>query len=226
VSFLRGAICGVLLGICALSCALDGEALSEHEKADLFAKAKEAFAEGNELRAGDAAAARRKYALAAALFERIAQEGGVRNGKLYYNVGNAYFLQDRIGEAILNYRKAERLIPRHADLRKNLKAARILRKDQIETPARKKVMEVLFFWHYDLSLFARFVLFIVCFNAVWILSAVPVLRRNVELRVPILAAAVLFTRERNSLCSTRGETGFTSNSWTAGPAGSPVRARV
>ena len=179
--------------LAAPACAAAGteDPLTEREKSDLFAEATTAFAEGNRLRTDDAARARQKYALAAALFERIVKEGEVRNGKLYYNIGNAYFLQNKAGLAILNYRRAERLMPRHADLRENLRAARIQRRDQVETPSRRKVMEVLFFWHYDFSVFTRFVLFVVCFAAVWALSMIAVVRRTRAMRIPIAVAAFL-----------------------------------
>lgn len=166
-------------------------ALSASEKADIFSRAKSAFEEGNSLREKDAASARLKHALAAQLFERIARDGAVRNGKLYYNIGNSYFLQDKIGQAILNYRKAEKLITRHGDLKRNLNAARIMRKDQIETPAQKKILEILFFWHYDFSLYVRFIMFAVCFGILWIISALPVLRPGVNVRRPVAAAAIL-----------------------------------
>lgn len=168
-------------------------ALSPVEKADLFSRAKSAFEEGNALRAKDVASARSKYALASQLFERIARDGSVRNGKLYYNIGNACFLQDKIGQAILNYRRAEKLIPRHGDLRKNLNAARIVRKDQIETPAQKKILEILFFWHYDFSLYVRFILFVVCFGALWVTAALPLLRPGMNVRRPVATAALLST---------------------------------
>jgi len=191
VRTVRAIICAVLLGVPACAAASGGETLSARDRADLFAEATTVFAEGNRLRTSDAAQARQRYALAAALFERIAREGGVRNGKLYYNIGNAYFLQDRIGEAILNYRKAELLIPRHADLRENLRAARIQCRDQIETSSRRKVMEVLFFWHYDFSLFTRFVLFAICFASVWVLAGIAALKRSRGMRAPIVIASML-----------------------------------
>ena len=56
---------------------------------------------------------------AAGLYERIIREGGISNGYLYYNLGNCYLVQGEIGKAILNYRRAERLIPGFGNLREN-----------------------------------------------------------------------------------------------------------
>ncbi|MFC1671767.1 hypothetical protein ACFL01_01395, partial [Planctomycetota bacterium] len=162
-----------------------------HEKADLFSRAKKAFSEGNALRAQKPLAARQEYARAASLFERIAREGGVRNGKLYYNIGNAYFLNDQMGQAILCYRKAERLIPRHDDLTRNLSAARMRRKDKIEVETRTKAMEILFFWHYDFSLRARFILCVLFLEAILALAILSLLKPQRRNHWPMATAAVL-----------------------------------
>lgn len=57
-------------------------------------------------------------------------ELGIRNGHLYYNLGNTYFALDRLGDAILWYERAMRYIPRHEDLRVNLDYARSQRTDE------------------------------------------------------------------------------------------------
>ncbi len=179
----------ILLMLCASSAA--GETLSAHEKADMFSRAKKAFSEGNTLRAQKPLAARQEYSRAASLFERIASEGRVRNGKLYYNIGNVCFLNDQIGRAILNYRKAERLITRHDDLKRNLNAARLRRKDRIEVETRTKAMEILFFWHYDFSLRARLILCVLCLEVILALATLGLLRPQHRTRWPIVTAAVL-----------------------------------
>ncbi len=44
---------------------------------------------------------------------------GYTNGNLYYNVGNAYLKQGEIGQAIANYERAGKYIPRDGDLSAN-----------------------------------------------------------------------------------------------------------
>lgn len=58
---------------------------------------------------------------------------GFRSAKLYYNLGNACFKDDRLGEAILNYRRARLLAPGDEDIRYNLSVAESRTKDRIET---------------------------------------------------------------------------------------------
>ncbi len=71
-----------------------------------------------------------KYAEAIRTYERIIQ-GGVRNGHVYYNLGNAYYKQEQIGRAILAYERASRLMPRDDDLQSNLALANERTVDQI-----------------------------------------------------------------------------------------------
>lgn len=81
-----------------------------------------AFDEGTaHYRAGD-------YAAAAAAFERAAETGWM-SGALYYNLGNAYFRQDEIGQAVRYYEKARRLLPDNEELRHNLELARARSED-------------------------------------------------------------------------------------------------
>jgi len=56
---------------------------------------------------------------------------GFESGSLYYNLGNSYFKKSQLGEAILNYEKAMRLIPRDSDLKSNYEYARSLIKGGI-----------------------------------------------------------------------------------------------
>ena len=71
------------------------------------------------------------YHAAAGYYEEILSRG-LSSVKLYYNLGNAYFKEDRLGEAILNYRRALRLSPGSDDIRYNLGVAEARTKDNIE----------------------------------------------------------------------------------------------
>jgi len=56
---------------------------------------------------------------------------GYESGNLYYNLGNSYFKAGYLGEAILYYERARRLIPRDGDLYSNYNYARSLVKGNI-----------------------------------------------------------------------------------------------
>ncbi|MEE4196130.1 MAG: tetratricopeptide repeat protein [Bacteroidales bacterium] len=64
-------------------------------------------------------------------YEMILQNG-YESAALYYNLGNAYYKQNIIDKAILNYERALLLKPNHEDIRYNLQIANQLTIDRIE----------------------------------------------------------------------------------------------
>ncbi len=144
----------------------------------LFNQANQYFREANST--GDPEQANKLYQQAILSFERIIDEGGIQNAKLYYNLANAYFLQGQLGKAILNYRRAAKL-GNDSDIQKNLNFARSQRKDQVAIKTERRVLHTLFFWHYDFSQKTKFLLMciffgIVCLNvtmAIWFYRSVP-----------------------------------------------------
>jgi len=70
------------------------------------------------------------YIDAAAAYEYMLQE--TPSAGLYYNLGNAYFRQDELAKAILNYERALRLKPYYDDARYNLSFAQSRIIDNIE----------------------------------------------------------------------------------------------
>ena len=63
---------------------------------------------------------------------RAIEAQGLVSAKLYYNLANACFKQERLAEAILCYRRALRLAPGDEDIRHNLSVAEARTKDTIE----------------------------------------------------------------------------------------------
>jgi tetratricopeptide (TPR) repeat protein len=72
-----------------------------------------------------------QFAEAAAAYQSLA-DSGVRDGDLYYNLGNAYFKAGDVGRAIVNYRRAQQLLPRDADIAANLQLARAQTVDRLK----------------------------------------------------------------------------------------------
>ena len=63
------------------------------------------------------------YAEAAQVYEQLLSQG-MTHSSLYYNLGNAFYVQGDLGRAILNYQRAARLDPRDPEIRANLALAR------------------------------------------------------------------------------------------------------
>ncbi|MGL1901142.1 MAG: tetratricopeptide repeat protein [Fibrobacterales bacterium] len=72
-----------------------------------------------------------KYAQAVQFFESCTNEG-VNSWVLYYNLGNAWYRQAKLGKAILYYEKSLLLNPGEPDVEANLEFARALIQDKQE----------------------------------------------------------------------------------------------
>ncbi|MGB5106656.1 MAG: hypothetical protein WBP29_05445 [Candidatus Zixiibacteriota bacterium] len=75
-----------------------------------------------------------KFVESATAFQGIIDRG-YSSPQLFYNAGCAYYKAGKIGYAIANFRRAERLSPEDADIRANLEFARLYTVDKIEASA-------------------------------------------------------------------------------------------
>ena len=142
-------------------------ALQKEQVYSLFTQANQFFREANTT-ANDPDHAEKLYEKAILNYEKIISDGRIRNSKLFYNLGNAYFLKDDIGRAILNYRRAEKLDKSDTNIQKNLAFARSRRIDTVDVKTEERILETLFFWHYDFSIKTKFVVTCLCFAIVCI----------------------------------------------------------
>jgi hypothetical protein len=164
--------------------------ISKNQVYSLFSQANESFRQANSVR--DLEKAKRLYEESILAFERIIDEGQVKNAKLYYNLGNAYFLKGNIGKAILNYRRAEKLDGSDANIRKNLTFARSKRIDKVGMKTEKRVLQTLFFWHYDFAIKTKFLLACIFLGIVCICAAGIIwFGRSAPLMAPAIICAIL-----------------------------------
>jgi len=77
---------------------------------------------------------------------------GVENAAVYYNLGNACFRQNRMGEAILGFERALRFAPGDPDIENNLRFAQANIVDRVSEPERGFVESALRAFHTMLSL--------------------------------------------------------------------------
>ena len=89
------------------------------------------------------------YQTAIAEFSKIA-DIGIKNGKLFYNLANAYLKNGDIGHAVYWYERALKLMPHDPDLKFNHEYALTLVKDEKED-TRTPILRVFFFWQQLLS---------------------------------------------------------------------------
>ena len=103
---------------------------------ELFFEANRAYKEG-------------RYQQAVDGYQQLADKG-FANGDLYYNLGNACLRAGQLGPAILNYKRAQVLIPRDADLNYNLRFALDQTKDAVSRS--QNYLNQAFFWLDSLTL--------------------------------------------------------------------------
>ncbi len=140
--------------------------LAQPESA-IFDEANDSFRRANELLTNDPKQAADLYRRAALRYGRLLDEQGIRNSKLFYNLGNAYFQLGDIGRAILNYRQAERLDPADLNVQRNLAFARTKRQDKLDPAAAGQVVRTLLFWHFEWSRVTRMRLFAAAWMLMW-----------------------------------------------------------
>ncbi len=194
---------GVALALCTvLAVALPAMQLEATDGADVWSRFREAEAsarQANELLRTAPDKARALLEKAALYYEAVHREGGIENGKLFYNLGNIYFRLGDIGKAILSYRRAERFIPNDVNLQQNLSYARSRRIDKIEPMPQTQVLRTLFFWHYDLGGSARAWLFALASGMLWLFASLYLLKRKPWLRSTAIGWAVICVSLMGSL---------------------------
>lgn len=134
-----------------------------------------------------------RFADAATAFTTIA-DNGVRNGKLYYNIGNACFKNGDIGHALLWYERALKLLPHDPDLRFNYEYVQSLTRDE-KADKELPLVRILFFWKYLLSR-SQIQWAAIVFNLIfWTLVAVRMIRRKTAFQTVahvVLAIGLVF----------------------------------
>jgi tetratricopeptide (TPR) repeat protein len=186
-----GAISFAAISIALLAAPARCARLGDAEIGAHLAEAEQAFRRGMELDASDPDSARACYVQAILHFERIVNDGGMRNGPLFYDIGNAYFRAGDIGRAILNYKRASLYMANDQNLQQNLEYARNRRADRIEVKQREQVYRTLFFIHYDIPSRMRLGIFAASFAALWIAAAIRLFTRAGVLKIIIAVGAVV-----------------------------------
>jgi len=178
----------VLIGLFTLCLAAPcRSAMPKEQVYSLFTQANQFFREANTT-TNEPDKAQKLYEKAILNYEKIINDGWIKNPKLYYNLANAYFLKEDIGRAILNYLRAESLDKADTNIQKNLAFARSKRIDKVPIKTEKRILETLFFWHYDFSIRTKFLVMCIFFALVCI-SGIIMLWRGKS--AGLLATAVI-----------------------------------
>ena len=87
---------------------------------------------------------------------RSCADDGLNDADLFYNLGNAYFRNGKLGFAIFYYKKALRLRANDEDILHNLKYAQVMTRDKVDEDGEENpILASLFRIHHAISLKAQ-----------------------------------------------------------------------
>jgi tetratricopeptide (TPR) repeat protein len=129
---------------------------SSKQSQELFDEANKIFRRALDLSKTDPERARALFDESLLRYETLLSRGQIVNGRLYYNLGNIHYMRGELGYAILNYRRAQRLIPADRLLLTNLKVSRAKVRTAIPLDSGSKVLDLLILWHEDIPRALRF----------------------------------------------------------------------
>ena len=115
----------------------------------------------------------KNYQDAADIFIKLIDQG-VKNGYLYYNLGNTYIRLGNISSSIVYYLRAKQLIPRNANLEANLRYAISQTQDQLSPPKKRLITDILF-WiesinlieHCIILFFTNIIFWLICIGSLY-----------------------------------------------------------
>lgn len=127
------------------------EAFAGDSAADTFFRANKEYSAGQKAMAGrkqeDAV---QEFEQAVSLYEQLIESGFI-NGQIYYNLGNAYYRLGMPGKAIMYYRRAEKLLPRDADIKANINLLKHDFVDRETIGQTPEILKVACFWYFYLN---------------------------------------------------------------------------
>lgn len=150
-----------MLLVCSLQLAADVAMAQQASSDELLALAIDAYASA--LDTEDRDLRLETFHRAEMLFGRVVASGA-ESPELYTNLGNAALQAERLGPAVLAYRRALVLDPDHARALQNLEHARGLQPDWVPRPEQAGVLDSFFFWHRTIPRDERAFAAAVCFG--------------------------------------------------------------
>lgn len=187
---LRRCLTAAMLAVALASQVVAG-AMSRARRSEVFYQAQRAYEQALQVADSDAARAEKLLGESANGFQALVDDGVV-NGRLYYDLGNAYVRLKQTGRAILYYRKAQRYLADDARLVEGLRVARGLRRNDIPVTGQTALVHALLFWHYSSTLRGRATVGIVAYVLFWLGAIGATFIPHVAWRYILVVLAVLW----------------------------------
>jgi tetratricopeptide (TPR) repeat protein len=176
---------------CTLAAQAHGDATTREHQIEVLVSAQQAYDRASDLRTSRPSEAKRLYQESASGFQSLVHSG-VRNGRLFYNLGNACMQTGQLGQAILNYRRALRLMPGDPQVLHNLDAARAQQRTPIAISNERVALRTLLSWHYDIPGRTRFAIGVAFYLMFWVLLALRWILPNIRWSFGAVPCALLW----------------------------------
>ena len=163
------------IATCLLALSSNPMHLTSEQQHAVLLEAQVAYDNGVSLQTADPVASIESFRRSADRFQLLIHDG-VKNGKLWYDLGNAQLQSGEIGEAIAAYRSSQRYIPSNGRLTANLKHARTRVANQIKSENTASIFTRLAFWHKALPTQVRLFIGIIFWFSCWTLISVRLFR--------------------------------------------------
>jgi len=145
------------------------------DNAALLAQADALFDKASQTIQTDPTAARALFAQAAAAYETLVRDRGIRHAAVYTNLGNARLLSGDVGRAVADLRRAERLDPTSQTARTGLEAARSRVSAAIAPDTSSRALSILLIWRHVLPRSTVMIIGLVAWAACWLMGAARIL---------------------------------------------------
>ena len=140
-------VIAIFLGVLGM---LVGNANAQESRLELAAAAEHAYLDGLSLVDSDPSKAHEQFLIAASGYQELIDDG-VHSAGAWFNLGNALLRADKIGDAIVAYRKAERIDPSNDNVAANLAEARRRVDSRIEPDATNMSFTTVASWWHPIS---------------------------------------------------------------------------
>lgn len=110
-----------------------------------------------------------------------AENSGIKNSNLFYNMGNTHFKLNNLGMAKVYYLKAQKYDHTNNDIKQNLSLINEKIVEKSEPSIREKILSKAFFWNSFLNIKEMTIFFLIIWSVFWIMVILKK-RKNPALR--------------------------------------------
>ena len=197
-TYLLTSVIGLVLCAAVFVTSAPASELTQPQQSQILSEANKLYQHGISVASSDLADAKQAFAAAARKYQTT-EDSGVHNGKLYFNLANAYLQSGSLGRAIANYERAAVLLPGNQAVQANLRYARSLLPEAPASAEQPSVWKTLEHWNKTVPWATRASAAVVAWSLVWLALIGRLYFKRFRWRLVAIPAALLFLACSTSL---------------------------